>query len=106
MIYGTKAVLYLSSILADGVVPNPSPSAPGVGANSIGTLIGIAKWGALICCGIAMVVSGGMIALGNLSQRPHMTERGKTTMVYSSIGAIVVAAGIPFINWMFSNSGS
>lgn len=86
------------------VIPNPAPQTPSTGGDSISNLLGYARWGSLACCGLAAVIAGGMLALGNLSQRPHMTERGKTTLVYSVLGAVVVGGGIPVINMIFNQN--
>lgn len=95
----------LAAFHLGNIVPNPSPVAPtGNAASSVSNLIGYAKWGALIACGGTAVVSGGMLAVGNLSQRPEMAERGKKALIFAMIGAVVVAAGIPFVNQVFNTN--
>ncbi len=94
------ALLHLSN-----VIPNPAPAAPtGNASTSINNLLGYAIWGSLIACGATALISGGMIAMGNLSQRPEMAERGKKALIFSVLGAVVVAAGIPFVNSVFNSN--
>jgi hypothetical protein len=77
-------------IHADGVVPDPAPSAP-AGASALVTLLSWIKYGALLCCAGAAVTAGGMIAVGNTSRRAEMAERGKVTLICAVIGAVIVA---------------
>jgi hypothetical protein len=99
-----------SSLLASGPqqvstaaasVPNPSPATPAA-AGAITTLIAWVKWFALVACGASAVIAGGLIAVGSTTQRTGMAERGKTALIWSVIGAVVVAVGIPLVNRAFS----
>src|SRR5215469_3248555 len=63
--------------LAGGIVPNPAPANPAAGSNGITLLISYVKWGAVIACGISVVASGGLLAVGSLSNRPDHADRGK-----------------------------
>jgi hypothetical protein len=82
-------------------VPNPAPLTP-AGAGAISTLIAWVKWLALVTCGASAVIAGGMIAIGSTTQRTGLAERGKTALLWSVIGAVVVAVGIPLVNRAFS----
>ncbi|MBR7827552.1 hypothetical protein KDK95_14635 [Actinospica sp. MGRD01-02] len=75
-----------------GVIPDPAPAAPD-GASAISTLLSWLKYGSLACCLGAIVIAGGMIALGNTSRRAEMAERGKVTLICAVIGTIVIGVG-------------
>jgi len=81
-------------------VPNPAPASPGVGS-AVTTLIAWAKWLALAACGASAVVAGGMIAAGGVTRRSELAERGKTALLWSVAGAVVVGVGIPLVNQAF-----
>lgn len=83
------------------VVTNPAPADPTAGSNGISLLISYAKWGALIACAISAVVSGGVMAVGSLSQRPDHVDRGKRALLWSLGGVIVTAVAIPVVNTVF-----
>lgn len=87
-------------MLAD--VPNPAPQDPTGGSNGINLLVAYAKWGALLACGLAALVSGGMMAIGKLSNRPDTAEKGKSALVWSLGGVIVIAIAIPLVNSVFA----
>ncbi|HEY2579891.1 MAG TPA: hypothetical protein VGI74_26560 [Streptosporangiaceae bacterium] len=82
-------------------VPNPAPLSPAAGG-AITTLIAWVKWLALVACGASAVMAGGMIAIGSTTQRTGLAERGKTALLWSVIGAVVVSIGIPLVNRAFS----
>ncbi|HLX49441.1 MAG TPA: hypothetical protein VKS82_14025 [Streptosporangiaceae bacterium] len=85
-----------------GNVPNPAPLSPAAGGTAIATLIAWVKWLALAACGASAVMAGGMIAIGSTTQRSGLAERGKTALLWSVAGAVVVGAGIPLVNHAFS----
>jgi hypothetical protein len=85
-----------------GIVPNPAPADPTAGSNGISLLIGYVKWGAVIACGISVVASGGMLAIGSLSDRPDHADRGKRGLIWSLAGTVVAAIAIPVVNTVFS----
>ncbi len=85
-----------------GVVPNPAPASPAAGSNGIVLLISYAKWGALIACGISVVVSGGLLAVGSLSNRPDHADKGKRALIWSLAGAVVVAVAVHLVNGVFA----
>jgi hypothetical protein len=84
-----------------GIVTNPAPADPTAGSNGITLLLSYAKWGALIACAIAAVVSGGLMAVGALSNRPDHADKGKRALVWSLGGVVVTAIAIPVINTVF-----
>lgn len=89
-------------VLAGGVVPNPAPANPAAGSNGISLLISYVKWGAVIACGISVVASGGLMAVGSLSNRPDHSDRGKRGLIWSLAGVVVAAIAIPVVNTVFS----
>ena len=93
-----------ASFLA-GVVNNPGPVDPTGGSSGINLLISYAKWGAVIACALTGVVSGGMIAVGSMSNRPDVQDRGKKGMIATVLGVIVVAIAIPLVNTVFGAAG-
>ncbi|MEV6968626.1 hypothetical protein AB0M47_26275 [Hamadaea sp. NPDC051192] len=96
----THVVHTLVSIAAD--VPNPAPADPTGGSNGISLLLSYVKWGALIACAIAACASGGMMAIGKLSNRPDTAEKGKSAFVWSLGGVIATAIAIPLVNSVFA----
>lgn len=88
------------SIAAD--VPNPAPADPTGGSAGITLLLSYVKWGALIACAIAALASGGMMAIGKLSNRPDTAEKGKSAFIWSLGGVIATAIAIPLVNSVFS----
>jgi hypothetical protein len=85
-----------------GVIPNPPPEDPAAGSNGITLLISYVKWGAVIACGISVVASGGLLALGSLSNRPDQADKGKRGLIWSLAGVVVAAIAIPVVNTVFS----
>ena len=82
-------------------VPNPAPLSPGPGGGAITALLAWMKWLALAACGASAIVAGGMMAAGSTTRRSELAERGKTALLWSVVGAIVVAIGIPLVNQAF-----
>lgn len=92
----------LSQLAASaGNIPNPAPASPGPGNGAIATLLAWTKWFALAACAASAVAAGGMIAVGSVTRRSELAARGKAGLVWSLIGAIVVAVGIPLVNHAF-----
>ena len=83
-----------------GPVNNPPPVSP-VSGNGVNLLLSYAKWGALIACAVAAAVSGGLMAVGSLSNRPDHADRGKRALLWSLGGVVVVAIAIPTLNTVF-----
>ncbi|MFC1407176.1 hypothetical protein, partial [Streptacidiphilus cavernicola] len=67
-------------------------------------LLSYAKWGSLIACAVAAVVSGGLMGIGHLSNRPDSADKGKRALIWSLGGVIVTACAIPMINTVFGAS--
>lgn len=89
-----------SYFLAGGPVDDPGVQSP-VSGTGVGLLLGYAKWGSLMACAASALVSGGMIAVGQLSNRPDHGDRGKRALLWSLGGAAVVALAIPTLNTIF-----
>ncbi len=87
------------SRLAD--VPNPPPSAPGPGSGAVAALLSWVKWLALAACAASAAAAGGMIALGSVTRRAELAARGKASLLWSVIGAVVVAIAVPLVNHAF-----
>jgi len=85
-----------------GVVPNPAPADPTAGSNGITLLISYVKWGAVIACGISVLASGGLLAVGSLSNRPDHADKGKRGLIWSLCGVVVAAIAIPVVNTVFA----
>jgi hypothetical protein len=82
-------------------ITNPAPADPTSGSNGVTLLLSYTKWGALIACAIAAVVSGGLMAVGSLSNRPDHADKGKRSLIWSLGGVIVTACAIPLVNTVF-----
>jgi hypothetical protein len=82
-------------------VDNPGPVNPVSGSNGVDLLISYAKWGALIACAGAALVSGGLMAIGSLSNRPDHADRGKRALIWSLGGVVITAIAIPVVNTIF-----
>jgi|ERR1700722_2100941 hypothetical protein len=93
-------VTSMTYLLAGGPVNNPGIKSP---LSNQGTmlLLGYAKWGSLMACAASALVSGGMIAVGQLSNRPDHADKGKRALLWSLGGAAVVALAIPTLNTIF-----
>jgi hypothetical protein len=85
------------------VVDNPDPVSP-VNGTGMDMLISYAKWGALAACAFSAVISGGLMAVGELSNRPDHSDRGRRALLWSLAGAAVVALAIPTLNTIFSGA--
>jgi hypothetical protein len=82
-------------------VPNPAPASPGVGGDAIAALLSWVKWLALAACAASAVAAGGMLAAGSVTRRAELAERGKTSLWWAVLGAVIVAIGIPLVNHAF-----
>jgi FtsH-binding integral membrane protein len=95
---------HAANVLAvGGSITNPAPADPTSGSNGVTLLLSYAKWGALIACAIAAVVSGGLMGVGSLSNRPDQVDKGKRALVWSLGGVIVTAIAIPLVNTVFGS---
>jgi len=95
----------LPGLLVAGPIGPHRPDGAGLpGAQAIDTIISWAMYGALVACVLAVVIAGGMVAIGHTSSRPHVAERGKVTLVWSLIGAVIVGVAIPLVNKAFALS--
>src|SRR5258708_36566740 len=92
---------HLPLLLASGPVQNPPPANPTGTSNGVNLLLAYAKWGALIACAGSAVASGGLMAVGSLSNRPDHADRGKRALLWSLGGGGITAIAIPVINTVF-----
>jgi hypothetical protein len=90
-----------AGVLHAVTIPNPAPTSPGPGGTAVAALLSWVKWLALAACAASAVAAGGMIAAGSVTRRAELAERGKTSLVWSVIGAVIVAIGIPLVNHAF-----
>jgi hypothetical protein len=86
-------------------VPNPAPADPTAGSTGITLLLSYVKWGALIACGITGLASGGLMAVGSLSNRPDHVDKGKRAFLWAMGGVIASAVAIPMVNTVFGAAG-
>jgi hypothetical protein len=89
-----------TQILADPI-SNPAPTDPTGGSKGVNLLLAYAKWGSLIACALSAVVSGGMMGVGSLSNRPDSVDKGKRAMIWSLGGVLACAIAIPLVNQVF-----
>jgi hypothetical protein len=89
-----------ASVLAAGPITNVTPTSP-VAAQGVQLLLGYAEWGSLAACAAAALVSGGLMAIGHLSNRPDAGEKGKRALLWALGGAAVAALAIPTLNTIF-----
>lgn len=86
--------------LAD--LPPVAPSDEGMpGGHAIDTLLSWAMYLGLTACILGAIGAGAAIGVGSLSSRPHLAERGKSALVFSVIGAIVVGSAVSIVNTGF-----
>ncbi len=89
-----------------GGIGNYSPSNSNLpGGRAFDVIIPWALWIALAMCALGGVGSGGAMAVGSLTRNPHLAERGRATLLWSAVGAVVVGAAITMVNTMFGLGG-
>jgi hypothetical protein len=89
-----------------GQISNPGPSAAGLpGAAALGTIISWTLYVSLAIVVLAAIASGGAMAIGSMTRNPHLAERGKSTLLWSVLGGIVVGSGITIGNTAFGMGG-
>lgn len=84
-----------------GPVGTVKPVSP-ISGGGIGTLLGYAMWGAIIACAIVALVSGGILAVGQLSNNPGHSDKGKRALLYALGGVAIAAIAIPLTNTVFT----
>jgi|HubBroStandDraft_1064217.scaffolds.fasta_scaffold20699_3 hypothetical protein len=87
------------SWLAD--IPNPAPASPGPGSGPLAALLAWMKWLALAACAASALAAGGMIAVGSVTRHAELAARGKTSLLWAVVGAVVVAVAVPLVNHAF-----
>jgi hypothetical protein len=83
-----------------GPVNQPKPISPISGAG-IDTLLGYAMWGGIITCAVVALVSGGILAVGQLSNNPGHADKGKRALLYALVGVAICAVAIPVLDTIF-----
>ena len=98
----TARMLHLAESVRTAELPPVSPSDEGLpGGQAIETLLSWAMYLGLTACVLGAIGAGAAIGVGNLSSRPHWSERGKLALVASVIGAIVVGSAVSIVNTGF-----
>lgn len=98
-------LLLIAAHAADAIrqpgVPNPAPAGPSPGSGAIIALLAWVKWLALAACAACACAAGGLIAVGSVTRRADLAERGRTSLLWAVLGAVIVAVGIPLVNRAF-----
>ena len=98
----TARLLHFADAVRTAELPPVSPSDEGLpGGQAIETLLSWAMYLGLTACVLGAIGAGAAIGVGNLSSRPHWSERGKLALVASVIGAIVVGSAVSIVNTGF-----
>lgn len=87
-------------VTTGGPVGQPKPISP-IAGTGISTLLGYAMWGGIIACAVVALVSGGILAVGQLSNNPGHGDKGKRALLYALGGVAICAVAIPTINTVF-----
>ena len=91
----------IAGVLAGGgPINQPKPISP-ISGTGISTLLGYAMWGGIIACAVVALVSGGILAVGQLSNNPGHADRGKRALLYALGGAAICAIAIPVLDTIF-----
>jgi hypothetical protein len=93
----------LHAYLRAAALPNPNPTAP-PGSEVVTTLLGWVMWLMLTACVAGFITGAGMTAVGNLSERPHVAVRGKSSMLWSVAGAVLIAIGYLVVSTAYRSS--
>ena len=102
----TLSTLTAHAGMLAATVPNPAPADPTSGSQGITLLPSYVKWGALIACGLTALASGGLMAVGSLSNRPDHVDKGKRAFLWALGGVIASAVAIPMVNTVFGAAGA
>lgn len=94
----TRADIYYQ--VTGGPVGQAKPISP-ISGSGISTLLGYAMWGGIIACAVVALVSGGILAVGQLSNNPGHSDRGKRALLYALGGVAICAIAIPTLNTVF-----
>lgn len=91
----------LGGVLAgSGPVNQPQPISP-ISGMGISTLLGYAMWGGIIACAVVALVSGGILAVGQLSNNPGHSDKGKRALLFALGGVAICAVAIPVLDTVF-----
>ncbi|MGH3166928.1 MAG: hypothetical protein ACRDN0_13715 [Trebonia sp.] len=90
----------VTRVLAGGPIGDPTPISP-IASGGVATILGYAMWGAIIACGVVALVAGGILAVGQLSNNPGHSDKGKRALLYALGGVAIAAIAIPTVNTVF-----
>ena len=97
------ATLYAAVATLQVALPDPTPTAP-PRSDVARSLLGWVMWLMLAGCIAGFIAGAGMTAVGSLSERPHVAVRGKTSMLWSVAGAVLIAIGFLVVSTAFQTS--
>lgn len=86
--------------VAAGPIGQTTPISP-IAGGGIHTLLGYAMWGGIIACAVVALVSGGILAVGQLSNNPGHSDKGKRALLYALGGVAICAIAIPVLDTVF-----
>lgn len=95
-----RAVLAAAMPGTPSPLQNPTPTSP-IAGTGVQTMLGYCMWGTLIACGVVALVSGGILAFGQLSNNPGHSDKGKRALAYSLVGVAIAAIAIPTVKNVF-----
>ena len=72
-------------------VPNPAPAAPPGLARPMNTILGWGKWAVLVCGVAGVLISGGKMAIGNLTRSSNLAADAATHLPVIFLGLSLVA---------------
>ena len=82
-------------VLAGGV-PNPAPSAPPNLTHYTDVILGWGKWMVLVCGVAGVLISGGKMAIGNLTRSSNLAADAAThiPVIFLGLSLVAVSAGV------------
>lgn len=104
LVVGITIVLTTATAFAadPGISPN-STGVPGIG--SFREIAGGLATAALIACGVGLIISSVIWAIGSNTQNMHHTQKGKSGVLIS-MGAALLIGGVNLIIAFWNNLGS
>jgi len=105
----SAGVFTVATVTAGGAradSPNIQPNASGVpGIGSFREIAGGVATAALIACGLALIISAIVWAVGSNSNNFQHTQKGKTGVLYSFVAAVLIG-GVNVIIAFWNNIGT
>ena len=94
----TQAILRhaLAVLVLAGGVPYPAPAAPPNLAGPMNTILGWGKWAVLVCGVAGILISGGKMAIGNLTRSSNLAADAAThiPVIFLGLSLVAVSAGL------------